>query len=56
MTLFEIAATANIFLIAQFVHFWTTMAAAAAAAASSSSSTDVKKLFCRVLSNEGACP
>ena len=53
MTLFEIAATANIFLIAQFVHFWTTMAAAAA---SSSSSTDVKKLFCRVLSNEGACP
>ena len=54
MTLFEIAATANIFLIAQFVHFWTTMAAAAAA--SSSSSTDVKKLFCRVLSNEGACP
>ena len=53
MTLFEIAATANIFLIAQFVHFWTTMAAAAAA---SSSSTDVKKLFCRVLSNEGACP
>ena len=46
-------ANANIFLIAQFVHFWTTMAAAAAAA---SSSTDVKKLFCRVLSNEGACP
>ena len=54
MTLFEIAATANIFSIAQFVHFWTTLAAAAAA--SSSSSTDVKKLFCRVLSNEGACP